>query len=67
MADKKVEIRYDIHGESFDVVVGGESVANFNYDMHGSSAMSDAKRLVERLGSVLGFEVCVTEGEDSGA
>ena len=43
MADQKVEVRYDLHCESFDVVVAGETVANFNYDMHGSAGMSDAK------------------------
>lgn len=64
MADQKVEVRYDLHCESFDVVVAGETVANFNYDMHGSAGMSDAKKLVERLGASLGFQVVVTEGDD---
>lgn len=59
-----IEIRYALHCESFDVVVGGELLANFNYDNHGSAGMSDAKRLVERIGAALGAEVRVTEGDE---
>jgi len=64
MSAKTVVLRTDVHEERLDVEVNGESIAHFSYDAHGSAGMQDARKLVERLGKELGFEVVHQEGDD---
>ncbi len=57
----KVELHCGPHEERFDVVVAGETLAQFNYDSHGSQCMRDVKELIQRLGIALRVEVTVVD------
>lgn len=66
MTDKKVVIRTALDEESFRVEVAGESLAQFNYDEHGSRGMSAARTLVKQLCDRLGVEVVEDDEDEEG-
>lgn len=49
--------------ESFSLYVGDAYIKSFNYDTHGSQAMSDAEDLVKKLADALDIEVKYEEEE----
>lgn len=57
-----VVIRYDEQHDSFDVVVGSETLFVANHDDDGWGGMSRIRDLLNILGGTLGFEV-VEEGD----
>jgi len=50
--------------ESFSVYVGDTYIKSFNYDTHGSQAMSEVKDLVKKLADALDIEVKHEDEED---
>lgn len=64
MTKKTIRIIRSSDEESFSVYVGDTYIKSFNYDTHGSQAMSDAEELIEKLAKGLNVEVKNEDVED---
>ncbi len=64
MTEKTIRIIRSSDEENFSVYVGDTYIKSFNYDTHGSRAMSDTEELIEKLAKALNVEVKNEDVED---
>lgn len=64
MTEKVIRIVKSSDEESFSVYVGNTYIKSFNYDTHGSQAMSGAEELVKKLANALDIDLKYEDEEE---